>query len=82
MDDKKIFLEKHCRIVKWTPTDYQISLIFSDFSKRIDKGETLSISDCQGIILKYCPDSQFMFFDSVDNSDLNTLIILAMKKNN
>lgn len=80
MNGKKEQLEKVCKIRDWSPNQNQLSSILAHFESEIRKGKSHTISDCQGIISTYCPGTKFFFYDGVDNSDLNALLLLAMKK--
>ncbi len=80
MNTQKEQLEKICKIRRWSPTQAQLVSILNHFENEIRKGKSHTISDCQGIISSYCPGTSFYFYEGVDNSDLNTLLLLAMKR--
>ena len=76
----RIDFEKICKIIEWNPTDKDLINISLEFETLLKQGEQLSIGKCQGIINKYCPDALCMILDGVDNSDLNSLLTIAIKK--
>ena len=73
-------LKKICRIYEWNPSPQQLISIRDEVKKRIQKGERLDLSSCQQIISKHCPSARLVVTEGVDNSDLNTLLMLALKK--
>jgi len=76
----ELLLREHCNLIDWKPTFKQLISIEKDISAAILNGERLSKSDCQYIVIKHCGSTKTFVLDSVDNSDLNTLLALAVKK--
>ncbi|MCX9515177.1 hypothetical protein IG528_17665 [Vibrio cholerae] len=74
------FLREHCNLINWNPTPSQLKAIQKEIEEAIANGERLSRSDCQHIVVKHCGSTEMMLLGSVDNSDLNTLLSLATKK--
>ncbi|ENT6810196.1 TPA: hypothetical protein I7126_23335 [Vibrio vulnificus] len=74
------FLREHCNLINWNPTPLQLKAIQKEIEEAIANGKRLSRSDCQHIVVKHCGSTEMMLLDSVDNSDLNTLLSLATKK--
>lgn len=73
-------LAKLCHISQWNPSEKQIALIEQELLAIINNGEVINRARCQKVVAKHCPNTIFMLLDSVDNSDLNTLLMLAIKK--
>lgn len=67
---------------KWNPTDNQIKLIQSEIDKYVRSGTTINISILQQIITSVCGPIQSFIFESVDNSDLNALLLQAALDSN
>jgi len=80
MNEKKEQLERLCKIRKWAPTEFQIEQIVNHIESEIKNGIIHTVSDCQGIISNYCKGATFYLTDGIDNSDLNALLLLALKK--
>ena len=73
------FLRKHCKLINWSPSSKEIESIKNDIEDAINTGERLSITRCQDIISTHCGIIEIILLDGVDNSDLNTLLVMAMK---
>ncbi|MGL6492342.1 hypothetical protein ACSZNX_15130 [Aeromonas veronii] len=73
-------LRKQCSLIGWWPTQQQIAAIENEINKAIASGKKLSKSDCQHIVVKHCGKTRMVACCSVDNSDLNTLLALAIRK--
>lgn len=69
-----------CSVYSWNPSADQLSSIIEEITNLVEQGKKLSKSECQSIISRHCPDAQFLLLEGVDNSDINTLLALAMKK--
>ncbi|EBM5664772.1 MULTISPECIES: hypothetical protein [Citrobacter freundii complex] len=69
-------LARQAMVVKWgrVVTEHDLLNIQSDIEQAINSGKTIKVGDLQGIIARRVPNTQFMFFGSVDNSDLNTAL--------
>ncbi|HCB1630599.1 hypothetical protein [Enterobacter kobei] len=69
-------LARQAMVVKWgkVVTERDLLNIQSDIEQVINSGKTIKIGDLQGIISRRIPNTKFMFFGSVDNSDLNTAL--------
>ncbi|EJC6798640.1 hypothetical protein RGL59_004388 [Vibrio parahaemolyticus] len=76
----EVFLREHCHLINWKPTAQQLVAIEKEINDAILSGKRLSRSDCQHIVVKHCGSTEMMAFSSVDNSDLNTLLALAVRK--
>jgi hypothetical protein len=72
-------IAKFFRIVSWRPTDSDLERINAELRRRILLRRTLSLAACQGMIADICPDAVFIALEGIDNSDINTLLILAAK---
>lgn len=64
----------------WNPTDAQLDAIRHEIQREIALGHKISYRALQHIIIRISGSQRVMVFDSVDNSDLNTLLISATKK--
>jgi hypothetical protein len=73
------YLRDTCGIENWHPTAQQMAAIEKDINEVIRSGKTLSRNDCQKIVVKHCGSVRMLMLKSVDNSDLNTLLALAIK---
>jgi hypothetical protein len=71
-------LRSHCNLIDWHPTSLQLENIKNDIKQLLKVGVTLSIADCQRIIVKHCGSTQMLVTKGVDNSDLNTLLAIAI----
>ncbi|WP_127350789.1 hypothetical protein [Dickeya fangzhongdai] len=78
----KDFLRSNARIVDktWSPTDTQLDTIRALIHSKILAGERIGYLELQNIVIKVCGSMRVMVTSSVDNSDLNALLIAAMKK--
>ncbi|MGX9460401.1 hypothetical protein ACWXWU_04050 [Shewanella sp. A14] len=74
------FLRDTCGLEDWHPTTQQLAAIEKDINEAIRSGKTLSRTECQHIVGKHCGSVRMLVTKSVDNSDLNTLLALAMAK--
>lgn len=74
------FLRERCNLINWSPTSSQLNAIQKEIEQAIANGKKLSRSDCQHIVVKHCGSTEMMVLGGVDNSDLNTLLSLAVKK--
>lgn len=72
-------LREKCTLIDWNPTAKQLEDIKNDIEKAIRSGKTLSISDCQQIVVTHCGSTRMLSLSGVDNSDLNTLLLMATK---
>lgn len=70
----KIALEQHCKFV-FQPSSNQLTQIAIDIVSR----KPQSSGDVFDIVKKTCPDVLAVLLEGLDNSDLRTLIALAMK---
>lgn len=78
---KKILREKALIVDNaWNPTDAQLELIRREIIKLTSEGKRIRYTDLQHIVSKFSGSPRVMIFDSVDNSDLNALLIAATKK--
>lgn len=68
-----------CSIYSWNPSDTQFSKIIEEITTLVERGRKIDNVELHDIILKYCPATQFYCVEGVDNSDINTLLLLAMK---
>ena len=69
------------RVYKWSPTSDQLDAISKEIESEIKVGHKLNVGKIQTIISKHCPSAIFGLFEGTDNSDLNSLLLLAIKKN-
>lgn len=76
----EFFLRNNCDLINWKPTQQQLFSIKKEIDDAIRNGQRLSKSDCQHIVTKHCGPTEMMIFSSVDNSDLNTLLALAVQR--
>lgn len=76
------FLRENAHIVDshWNPTDAQLDEIRAVIQREIALGHKINYSSLQHIIIRITGSTRVMIFDSVDNSDLNMLLISATKK--
>jgi len=63
-----------------SPTSYQLEKIKSDLQSIIAQGAIPTEKDWSTIVSKHCPDAGTYAYLGVDNSDLQTLLMLATKK--
>lgn len=74
------FLRDTCGIENWHPTAGQLAAIEKDINDAIRNGKKISRTECQNIVSKHCGPVRMLMIKSADNSDLNTLLALAIKK--
>lgn len=80
MSSLKEFLSEICGIENWSPTSSQLDAIEKEISEDISLGKRLTRTDCQNIVAKHCGPVRMLMLKGADNSDLNTLLALAIKK--
>lgn len=74
------FLREYCNLINWSPTQQQLEVIKQDINAAIASGKTLSRTECQHLVVKHCGSTTMFITEGVDNSDLNTLLAMAVKK--
>ncbi len=74
------YLRDTCGLENWNPTKQQLEAIEKEINDAIRSGKTLSRTDCQHIVTKHCGSVRMLLLKSADNSDLNTLLTLAIRK--
>lgn len=62
------------------PTSEQLEKIKQHISTIYASGKTPSDADWRFAVYKYCPGAGSWKYAGLDNSDLNTLLTVAMKK--
>ncbi|MCH1783508.1 hypothetical protein [Psychrobacter glaciei] len=67
-------LETHLNIVKWSPTEQQVQNILEALQHNCTKEEVLQV-----VFDVYGEDIIFSAFEGIDNSDINSLLLLATK---
>lgn len=79
LQEYKEFLRIQARIsdANWNPTDSQLQKIQEEIKNHIDSGKKINVSTLQNIITSIYGPVSYIIFESVDNSDLNTLLALA-----
>lgn len=71
-------LRSHCNLIDWNPTSEQLGKIKADIDSSLAAGKTLSKTECQNIVVKHCGSTRMFVTHGVDNSDLNTLLVIAL----
>jgi hypothetical protein len=61
------------------PTDLQLSNVIKDIDAIFQSGKRPTESEWFNIVKKYCPTAGTWKYAGLDNSDLNTLLIMARK---
>lgn len=74
------YLRDSCNLIDWVPTRQQLTDIENDINDSIKSGKVLSKSDCRNIVVKHCGSTKMFVTKGVDNSDLNTLLSLAISQ--
>lgn len=77
-DNLEDFLRSHCNLIDWRPTSAQLEKIKSDIEASLASGKILSRTDCQNIVVKHCGSTRMFLTKGADNSDLNTLLAMAI----
>ena len=80
MDNFKKELSQIGQVYEWTPTREQLDAISNEIENEIRDGQKLNVGKIQSIISRHCPGALFGLFEGTDNSDLNSLLLLAIKK--
>lgn len=70
----KTAIAKYCTITKWNPTPEQLNAI----ALEIIRTKPNNPSDVKSIVAKKCPGTTFVALDGIDNSDIRTLLLLAI----
>lgn len=71
----KAELEKTCNISSWSPTPSQLEKI----AKELARAKPETINDAETIVLSVYPKATFMVLAGVDNSDVRSLLALAIQ---
>lgn len=71
----KAELEKTCKIVSWNPTQSQLEKIAQELARTSPR----SLNDAESIVLSIYPNATFLALAGVDNSDVRTLLALAIQ---
>jgi len=72
------FLRDHCNLIDWSPSSEQLSKIEKEINDALIQEKSLTKSECQHIVVKHCGSTRMFVTRGVDNSDLNTLLALAL----
>ncbi|MDD2468330.1 MAG: hypothetical protein PHI97_30490 [Desulfobulbus sp.] len=75
-------LERTCKIYKWNPSTEQIANILREINELHSLDKSISLPEITGIVSSNCPDALFLVQEGVDNSDLNTLLAMAISATN
>ena len=62
------------------PNKSQLTMIAMEVKRAYDSGRIKSLRDYSEIVKKHCPSAGTWGYKGLDNSDLNTLIALAIKE--
>lgn len=68
-------IEKTCLIASWNPSQEQIGIIISEIAHK----KPASVNEAAGIVASVCPDTIFISMEGVDESDVRTLLALAIQ---
>ena len=79
LQEYKEFLREQARITDrtWNPTEPQLKQIQLEIDRYIKSGKKINVGILQQIITSIYGPVSYVIFESVDNSDLNTLLALA-----
>ena len=72
------FLRDQCNLIDWTPSTEQLNNIEKEINEALKEGKKLSKTECQHIVVKHCGSTRMLVTKGADNSDLNTLLALAL----
>ncbi|MEZ8096565.1 hypothetical protein ACED51_20880 [Photobacterium swingsii] len=61
------------------PTPYQLERIKVDLQNIIQSGRKVDHGELSRVVYKYCRRGPLVCLDSVDNSDLDTVLMLALR---
>lgn len=61
------------------PTDAQLALICAEINKIIQSGGKPTEEDWSDAVYRHCPKAGKYSYSGIDNSDLNTLLALAIQ---
>lgn len=73
-------LERICSIYSWSPSDGELVSIKNEIERLLKEGIEIGRNDLNIIIGKYCTNAITCITEGVDNSDLNTLLAIAINK--
>lgn len=68
-------IEKACSITRWNPTSAQLEKIV----QLLVQSKVHSKNDVSAIVLSVYPNAEYLAAEGFDNSDLRTLIALAIQ---
>lgn len=71
-------LRNNCDLIDWRPTQNQLSNIKKDLEASLLTGKSITKSECQRIVVKHCGSTKMFMMKGADNSDLNTLLAMAI----
>jgi hypothetical protein len=61
------------------PTDVQLALICAEINQIIQSGKNPTEKDWTNAVIRHCPQAGKYSYSGIDNSDLNTLLALAIQ---
>lgn len=77
-DSLKVEIENACSIVSWDPSHKQIEMIINEIAQKRPN----SVNEIVGIVASVCPDTTYACMEGIDNSDIRTLLALAIQTSN
>lgn len=82
LDELKKELEVTCKIYNWNPSVKQLSNISNKIKELYSHNKSISLDEITGIVSTICPGALSLVQEGLDNSDLNTLLALAISLTN
>ena len=71
-------LEMLCGIAEWNPSEHELLIISEEINTLYLKNKIKSLVEVKSIVHKHFPKAFYRLSEGVDNSDLRTLIKLAL----
>ncbi|WP_119738997.1 hypothetical protein [Pseudomonas sp. Larv2_ips] len=66
---------KVCRILNWKPTDVELV----EIARQLSKLHSPTLQDVHVVVAKVCPDQLYLDLQGIDNSEIKTLLALAIQ---
>lgn len=80
ISELKKLLASQSMAQQWSPSDDQVKRIALKIADDVSKGKRITRPHLQGVITEVCGRTTFIINDSVDNSDLNAVLMAAINK--
>lgn len=66
---------KVCGVISWKPTDKQLL----EIAKKLSELNSPSVNDVHAVVGSVCPDETYLCLEGIDNSEVQTLLAIAIR---